>query len=71
MIDHATIQPSTTWLHKKGRHYLVVALGTGCGGGMEGMPVVIYEGLPDRKVYVRSLDEFADGRFTPDPYMSR
>jgi hypothetical protein len=71
MVDSSLIQPSTIWLHKKGGHYVVIAIGTGCGGGIEGVPLVIYERLHDHKVYVRSLAEFADGRFTSDPYMSR
>ena len=64
-----TVQAGQRWHHKgRGTTYEVIAMATGQGSCIEGLPVVVYRG-DDEQVWARALGEFANGRFdlVPDP----
>ena len=52
------------WRHvKRGSSYEIVGVATGQGGHQEGEALVVYRCMETTRLWVRSLDEFKDGRF--------
>lgn len=65
-----TVEVSTVWKHiRSGGHFIVLHLGVSIIDDNQ-RDIVVYERVSDHTVYVVSLEEFVDGRFVPDPYMS-
>ena len=60
----ADLKPFSKWVHKKGGIYSVIEVAVGCGGDLEGKSLVVYEDQATRRLWVRDVVEFLDGRFT-------
>lgn len=65
-VPLTTVLPFTRWKHRNGETYIVVGIGQGCGGVIEGKALVVYEDLLKRRLWIRGPAEFLDGRFTQE-----